>query len=693
MTPTYRRNGEGLLVRCLESAAAQTFRNFEHIIIDDGSSDGSEEVIREMAGRDDRIVYVRHERNSGLPGARTNEGVLRARGEFVAFLFDDSVYEPDFLEKTVAEAQASGADVVVTRVRVLRPDGRWSWAGGWPITLELLRNIVLIPNGGVLVRRDFFDRFGLYDPHLLLRVTCDLDLWLRALIQGARFSVLQAAGGTEGGELSKHSIRNTIEWDLGATLAYMQDPHRLAERTARLRPDAIDEVDVLDPAAVAPYLCGPQEWRTLAEAVYRPFLEARPALGFDLEAPADDASLWSRPRRRLLVVSSAMSSYASAWVAALRRIEDVIVVHAMESALSQFPPEGLHLVVLIDCVGPAGPAVLAKLRGAGTPILNIDAYGRQDGESRHPGLERRLWYATAQSLGLLLGGCYLSRPGLGFTPDQRRGFEALTAFALLVPEPPGAASGRRRREAATEPPPGPPREPQLFDPPVPTNGRMSWPSLGDFIERRAGADVLVDPALLDALPAAECQGLAYGLAANDVRLRSAADPYTVLSPGAENPIGRLENIGRYALACGAVARRRGRAVRPLRVVVALNDETGSEPTPHGVILVEALNDLGAETRVILQPDVAGGSVERFVEAFDADILLCCGPRPTPQIRPDILQVTVRFRAVGLTGGSLSGSGGESVRGDIDPDSPPTAVTRALMKLLLDAASSGPSVAA
>src|SRR6266850_1164062 len=98
VTPTFCRNAEGLLAACLDSASAQTFEDFELIVVDDGSSDGSEETIRDAAFRDDRIVYLRHDRNSGLPAIRTNEGVMRARGEAVAFLFDDNIFRPDFIE-------------------------------------------------------------------------------------------------------------------------------------------------------------------------------------------------------------------------------------------------------------------------------------------------------------------------------------------------------------------------------------------------------------------------------------------------------------------------------------------------------------------------------------------------------------------------------------------------------------------
>ena len=72
-----------------------------------------------LAEQDDRIVYVRHDRNSGLPAVRTNEGILRARGEAVAFLFDDNVFERDFLESAwpILESQRA-VDVVHGHVAI-----------------------------------------------------------------------------------------------------------------------------------------------------------------------------------------------------------------------------------------------------------------------------------------------------------------------------------------------------------------------------------------------------------------------------------------------------------------------------------------------------------------------------------------------------------------------------------------------
>src|ERR1700712_2432173 len=87
--PTFHRNASGLLRRALESVLSQSFADFELIVVDDGSTDGSRELILAAQAADPRIVYVRHGLNCGLPALRVNEGIELARGRHVAFQFDD----------------------------------------------------------------------------------------------------------------------------------------------------------------------------------------------------------------------------------------------------------------------------------------------------------------------------------------------------------------------------------------------------------------------------------------------------------------------------------------------------------------------------------------------------------------------------------------------------------------------------
>src|SRR5438067_9759322 len=72
--PTYRRYRNGMLRRAVDSVLNQTCGDLELIVVDDGSTDGTESYISARGAADPRVVHVRHERNSGLPGIRCNEG-------------------------------------------------------------------------------------------------------------------------------------------------------------------------------------------------------------------------------------------------------------------------------------------------------------------------------------------------------------------------------------------------------------------------------------------------------------------------------------------------------------------------------------------------------------------------------------------------------------------------------------------
>lgn len=92
--PTYNRSS--LVPRAIESVRRQTYRNVEILVIDDGSVDDTQSVVRKIP--DDRIRYIRHEINKGLPAAR-NTGIRAARGEYIAFLDDDDEWRQDKLER------------------------------------------------------------------------------------------------------------------------------------------------------------------------------------------------------------------------------------------------------------------------------------------------------------------------------------------------------------------------------------------------------------------------------------------------------------------------------------------------------------------------------------------------------------------------------------------------------------------
>lgn len=103
---TYNRSG--LLPRAVDSVLAQTYTDYEVIIVDDCSSDDTQDVI---AGFDDpRIRSFRHDRNMGQSAAQ-NTGILNAKGEYVAFLDDDDEYLPVNLEARVHRMEKASPEV------------------------------------------------------------------------------------------------------------------------------------------------------------------------------------------------------------------------------------------------------------------------------------------------------------------------------------------------------------------------------------------------------------------------------------------------------------------------------------------------------------------------------------------------------------------------------------------------------
>jgi len=105
-------NRAHILPKAVESILRQTYKDFELIIVDDGSSDNTCEVVKDF--NDDRIVYV-HQENAGACVARNN-GIDHARGEYIAFQDSDDVWHEDKLEKQLTTLRNTGADVVFCRM-------------------------------------------------------------------------------------------------------------------------------------------------------------------------------------------------------------------------------------------------------------------------------------------------------------------------------------------------------------------------------------------------------------------------------------------------------------------------------------------------------------------------------------------------------------------------------------------------
>ena len=107
---------------CIQSLQDQLFTDFEAILIDDGSTDGSGDIARMLVSEDPRF-QIHHQPNAGLSAAR-NAGLDHARGQYVSFIDSDDRVTPGFLERMVETLEETEADWVSCAVSFCFPDGR-----------------------------------------------------------------------------------------------------------------------------------------------------------------------------------------------------------------------------------------------------------------------------------------------------------------------------------------------------------------------------------------------------------------------------------------------------------------------------------------------------------------------------------------------------------------------------------------
>jgi GT2 family glycosyltransferase len=172
----------------LESVFAQTFKDFEVIVVNDGSPDTAE-LERALAPYLARVVYIRQE-NGGVSAAR-NAAIRAARAPFVAHLDPDDLWEPDYLAAQLAEFERDpSTDVLYTDALIFgdAPEaGRrfmeWCPSDG-EVTVEALFEERCHVMCAVTARREALLRAGLFDESL--RCSEDFELWLRVLKSGGR---------------------------------------------------------------------------------------------------------------------------------------------------------------------------------------------------------------------------------------------------------------------------------------------------------------------------------------------------------------------------------------------------------------------------------------------------------------------------------------------------------------------------
>lgn len=176
-------NRASFLPRAIHSVLAQTYTDYELIVVDDGSTDGTPEVVEEARQRASKPLEYIRQQNRGEPAAR-NRGLAAAHGQYVAFLDSDDFWLPPHLERSVGLLEEDPTLAAVFTDHGITRDGREvvaTAAGHTGAAPELLKRLVLrdliLASDAVVARKATYAAVGGFDEQLL--TGSDWEMWAR----------------------------------------------------------------------------------------------------------------------------------------------------------------------------------------------------------------------------------------------------------------------------------------------------------------------------------------------------------------------------------------------------------------------------------------------------------------------------------------------------------------------------------
>lgn len=207
-------NGKHYLKDCLDSLYIQNFKDFEIILVDNDSSDGSADLVE---GEYPDVILIRNPANLGFAEG-TNQGIRDSKGEFILTLNNDTRLEPGFLDRILDPMEGNGR-VGICASKMLFPDGRINSTGlcisrsgaAWNRGMfqedkgqyDHQEEVFGASAGAALYRRSMLDEIGLFDEDFFMYME-DVDLSFRARLAGWNCIYVPAAvvyhhhGGTAG---------------------------------------------------------------------------------------------------------------------------------------------------------------------------------------------------------------------------------------------------------------------------------------------------------------------------------------------------------------------------------------------------------------------------------------------------------------------------------------------------------------
>ncbi len=242
--PVY--NGAPYLDEAIVSILKQTHDNFELIVINDGSTDESLEILEKYAIQDSRIILINRQ-NKGLVYS-LNEGFLKAKGKYIARMDADDVSDSFRLESQIEHIEKHNLDICGGHCLLIDGEGGINGLNVVPTshkmcTLSLLFKVPF-SHPSVMLRKQFLDKNSLEYGQSVYKVAEDLDLWLRMHKCGARFGNVDSVVlkyRMLGESLSKVNIAPILKETKAMLHQFYKDNHQQLALIIKNLPSVLNE--------------------------------------------------------------------------------------------------------------------------------------------------------------------------------------------------------------------------------------------------------------------------------------------------------------------------------------------------------------------------------------------------------------------------------------------------------------------
>jgi glycosyltransferase involved in cell wall biosynthesis len=184
-------NANRFIAETITSVINQSYTNWELLIVNDGSSDDTEKTIASYLN-DNRIKYI-SKQNSGVSDTRNN-GIHRAKGNYIAFLDADDIWKENNLTKKIECLHNTNSDAVYSKCELINEDSlpinKELTGSDEPVLADILLlkgNYITAPSG-IVVKKTLIETVGVFD--INLSNNADQDFWIRILVNGLKINFI-----------------------------------------------------------------------------------------------------------------------------------------------------------------------------------------------------------------------------------------------------------------------------------------------------------------------------------------------------------------------------------------------------------------------------------------------------------------------------------------------------------------------